>query len=414
LVKALLIVMDGAGDRALKELGGKTPLEVARKPNMDGLAARGITGLMYAIAPGIRPGSDTAHLAIFGYDPYATYSGRGAFEALGAGLELGEGDVAFRTNFATVNEDWVVVDRRAGRYIEGAEELEKALNEIRIESHPEVEIVFKHTVEHRGVLILRGTSLSNKVSDVDPHKLGVRVPKAEPLDNDPSSKVTAEVLNEFTKKSYEVLSKHPLNKERERKGLPPANIVLARGAGKLPKVPSLREKYGLKAATIAGITLIKGVSRALGMEVLEVKGATGGLNTDVNAKFSKALEALNSGYDLVFLHIKGTDAASHDGNVRAKVSMIERIDRALGGFLSKVDLSDLLITITSDHATPITVRDHTGDAVPILMAWDELVSDEVSSFSERACMRGGLHVIRGTDLMNLIANFLGKLEKFGE
>ena len=414
MVKALLIVLDGAGDRALKELRGKTPLEVARKPNIDSLASKGVTGLMYAIAPGIRPGSDTAHLAIFGYDPYKTYSGRGAFEALGAGLELKEGDVAFRTNMATIDDDWRVLDRRAGRYIEGAEGLERALNEIEIASHPEVKVIYKHTVEHRGVLILRGPSLSNKVSDVDPHKVGAKVLKAKPLDNTPEAKITAEVLNEFTRKSHEVLAEHPINKERVKKGLPPANVVLARGAGKLPHIISFKEKYHMKAAAIAGIALIKGIARAVGMDVLEVKGATGGLNTDVKAKFSKALEALRGDYDFVFLHIKGTDAASHDGDVRAKIGMIERVDEVLGWFLSGVDLPDLIIAITSDHATPITVKDHTGDAVPLLIAWDEIVSDDVNSFDERACMKGGLGVLTGKDLMNVIANFMGKLEKFGE
>ena len=412
--RALLVVIDGGADRPLPSLNKRTPFEVAHKPNIDNLAKNGITGIMDPISPGVRVGSDTAHLALFGYNPYEVYTGRGPFEALGAGLELKPGDVAFRCNFATVDENLKVIDRRAGRYIEEADELEKVINSIKIEKYPDVEIIFKHTVEHRGVLILRGSNLSSKVSNTDPHATGVRVAKCVPLENTEAAKRTAEIVNEFTKKVYELLKDHPVNKKRVREGKLPANIVLVRGAGTLYKLKPLCEKYHIKCACIAGIALIKGVAKAVGMNIINVPGATGGLDTNVMAKAKYAVEALKK-YDLVFLHIKGTDAASHDGKAWAKIRMIERIDKAIGYIMNKVDLDDVYIVITSDHATLTEeTRDHSGDFVPILIHGPAVFPDDVKTFSERTCIKGGLGRISGLDLMNIIMNYLNKIEKFGE
>ena len=214
-MKAVLVVLDGVGDRPVKVLGGLTPLQVAEAETLDLVAEKGECGIMDPIAPGQPPGSDTAHLAIFGYDPERCYPGRGAFEALGVGVDLRPGDVAFRCNLATVSDDGVIVDRRAGRIGNvDAEKLSESLKDIRIEGVDGVEAEFIHSSEHRGVLVLRGERLSRMVSDVDPHLTGVKVPKPRPLDDSIEAKRTARALEEFLEKAGRILREHPLNKER--------------------------------------------------------------------------------------------------------------------------------------------------------------------------------------------------------
>ncbi|ADN50588.1 2,3-bisphosphoglycerate-independent phosphoglycerate mutase [Vulcanisaeta distributa] len=412
--RALLVVLDGCADRPVKELGGKTPLEFAVKPTIDRLVAEGSCGLMDVISPGIRPGSDTAHLAIFGYDPYKYYPGRGPFEALGAGLTLNPGDVAFRTNVATVNSDLVVVDRRGGRYIDPAEvkEIENIINnEVLpiLRSKYGIDAVYKQTVEHRGVLVLRG-NVSPHITDTDPHVTGVRVSEAKALSDD--AKVTANYINEFTKLVYEKLSKAEFNEKRRREGKGPINMVLLRGAGSLRNFEPLSLRYRIKPAIIAGVALIRGIGRALGMDAINVDNYIGSKDDDFIAAFQAAARALNN-YDFVFVHVKPTDSMSHDGDARGKAMIIERVDAGIRRFLEEAP-SDTYVFITCDHATPITVREHTGDPVPF-MAWGpDVMRDDVTQFSERACAKGFWSRIRGIDVMNIIANYLGTLEKFGE
>jgi 2,3-bisphosphoglycerate-independent phosphoglycerate mutase len=400
--KAILIVCDGLGDRQIK---GKTPLQRARRPNMNALASKGISGLMHTIAPGIIPGSDTAHLALLSYDPYVCYQGRGVYEALGAGLELEEGDIAFRCNFATVDDMMVVTDRRAGRISGVGPELAKELNGQKVDS---TDIVFKATTEHRGVLVLRGEGLSRNVSDVDPHEANVPVMKSKPLDGTMESKRTAFILNRFTSLSHEVLMDNPINIEREKKGKPPANIVLARGAGAYSRLDSLQDKFGIKSACIAGGALYKGVARAVGMDVIDVKGATGTADTDLMAKAAAAKSAL-SDYDIVFVHVKATDNFSHDGDVNGKIRMIEKIDKMVG-YLMK---TGAYIILTGDHSTPCALKNHCADPLPVTIFGESLRLDGVKKFDEISCMAGGLGRIRGLDVMPLILSYTGRLKIFG-
>ncbi|MCS7385547.1 MAG: 2,3-bisphosphoglycerate-independent phosphoglycerate mutase [archaeon GB-1867-005] len=412
-LKMILIIGDGMADRPVRELTFKTPLEVANTPNMDEIARRGITGLMDVLEPGVPPGSAPAHLAILGYDPYNNYTGRGAFEALGIGLNLSADDVAFRCNFATVNDEFVVIDRRAGRYIHEGDELAKAISGLVLSSTPDVKVLFRHSIEHRAVLVFRGKNLSRMVSSTDPGRTGVRVLEAKPLTNDPSAIRTAKALNEFTMKSHEILMRHPANKRRTSRGLPPANIVLCRGAGTLPKVMSVEEKFNIKSACIAGVALIKGVCKALGFKIIDVPGATGGLNSDLHAKARAAIKALED-HDFILISVKGTDAASHDGLLDEKIRMIERIDEMVGLILDEVDVESICIAITADHASPISVRNHVGDPVPVAILAPTVVPDEVSSFSERASLKGGLGRIRGVNLMPIMLNYSLRGKKFGE
>jgi len=241
-LKVVLVIGDGMADRPLKELGWKTPLEAAHKPSLNHIADVGVCGIMDVISPGIPPGSDTATLALLGYDALKVYSGRGAFEAIGSGINVLPGDVAFRCNFATVNGNFVVLDRRAGRIAnEDASKLAKSLQKIKLKKHLDVEFLFKNTVQHRAALIIRGPKLSSAVSDSDPGKVGEKVLQIKPLDESPEAEFTAKILNELMQKFHEVLKQHPVNEERVRRELPPANIILCRGAGIIPNIKPLLE-----------------------------------------------------------------------------------------------------------------------------------------------------------------------------
>ena len=404
--KILLLIFDGLGDRPVAELGHKTPLEAAPKPALDWFAANGINGLLDPIAPGVRPGSDTSHLALFGYDPYEVYTGRGPFEAAGVGITLEPGDIAFRCNFVTVDEDMKVLDRRAGRIREGTEDLAKALDGIKI---GRVKVIFRAGTEHRGALVLRGKGLSPQVSDTDPHEHGVPVPEAKPLV--PKAKGTAKALNAFTRAAHKALKDHPVNQERVAKGEMPANLVLARGPGQFPDLAPLPEKYGLKAAGIAGVALIKGMCRAVGMDVLEVPGATGGLDTDMVAKAEAALDALGT-YDLVVVNVKAADLCGHDGKASEKIRVIERIDQMMAVLKAKLG-PEIVLAMTADHSTPVALADHSGDPVPVTVFGEGVRVDDVSSFDERSVAKGGLGRIRGRDLMPILMSLANRAEKYG-
>ena len=402
--KAVLIILDGVGDRANPQLDYKTPLQYASTPNLDNMARKSVVGLMDSIAPGIRAGSDTSHLNILGYDPYRVYTGRGPFEAAGLDMDLEPGDIAFRCNFATVDDDMVVIDRRAGRIKEGTDELLKGIDGMVIE---DVKIFVKSGVEHRAALVLRGPGLSPNVSDVDPHDTGIKVREAKPLSND--AEKTARILNEFVKKAHEILKEHPVNRDRVKKGKKPANIILPRGAGMVPHLESFTEKNGLKAACVVGTPLIRGICKLAGITPIEVPGATGGYDTDMVAKMDAVLENLRD-YDFILVNIKATDIAGHDMQPLKKVEVIERIDEAIGHLYENLP-DNVVLIVTADHSTPCTVGDHSGDPVPILIYAPDS-RREGEEFNEISVLRGSLR-IRASDLMDIVKNHTNRAEKFG-
>lgn len=386
-MKALMLICNGIADRPLKELRGKTPLEVARHENMDKLARGGVSGIVDPIAPGVRAGSDTSHLAILGYNPYEVYTGRGPFEAAGLGLELKQDDIAFRCNFATVDENLVVKDRRAGR-ITNTEKLASVINEIKI---PKVRAIFK-SVGYRGALVLRGEGLSHRISDSDPHLVGEKVHPIRPLDNSKEAKYTSELVNTFSKKVYETL-----------KGESPANMLLLRGCGRTPKLEPFEKKYGISGACMATTAIIKGIAKLAGMNVLQVEA-------DYIARGEQALKELGN-VDFLLLNIKEADEAAHDHDFRKKIELIEKIDEMVRQFLEFSRENYLLLL--SDHTTPVSVGDHTGDAVPVTICGPEIRTDDVKEFNERAVTKGGLGRIRGQDLMPILLDLMNKSEKFG-
>lgn len=412
-MKAVLVIADGMADRPLKELDWKTPLEAAHKPSLNHIAKTGVCGIMDPISPGLPPGSDTATLALLGYDALKVYSGRGAFEAIGSGVNVLQNDVAFRCNFATVDNSLVVLDRRAGRISnEDASKLADSLQKIKLEKHSDAVFLFKNTIQHRASLVIRGPKLSTAVSDSDPEKVGEKVSETKALDKSMEARLTAEILNELMQKFREVLKQHPVNKERVKRGLPRANIILCRGAGTIPNIESLSQIYGISATCIGAAPLIRGVCKAAGMKLIDVKGATGTPKTDLMAKAKATVQAFKTN-DFVLLHVKATDVASHDGNIKQKIELIEKIDSMLDYVLNNVDLDSIYLAVTADHTTSSVTRYHEGDPVPIAITGPYVRCDVVEEYDERACAKGGLNRIRGVDLMPILMNLLGKTKKFG-
>ncbi len=411
-MKGIILIMDGMGDRPLKELNNQTPLQAADTPNMDKMAREGITGIMDSIAPGIIPGSDTAHLSILGYDPYEVYTGRGPFEANGVGVNVLPGDIAFRCNFSTADNDLTVTDRRAGRIKEGTKEIVETLNTMKLDDYPDIKIIFKESTGHRAVLVLRGEGLSDKVSDADPKVEGNKPKEVKALDNSAEAKKTADILNQMVKKSYEMVKDHPVNLKRIENNEPPANIIIPRGAGEVPVVESLNEKYEINSACIAETGLIMGIGRFAGMDIIEMDDVTGGIDTNLdNIRDTIIDQVKNSDHDFFLINIDGADEAGHDGQIKEKKEFIEKVDKVVMSELIK--LEDVYIFLTADHSTPISVLNHSGDPVPVIIRGPEVRVDDVNEFSEIACAKGGLCRIRGSDVMNIMMDLMNYAHKFG-
>jgi 2,3-bisphosphoglycerate-independent phosphoglycerate mutase len=407
--KAILLICDGMADRPVPKLGARTPLEAADNVNMNTLALQGECGLMDPIATGIRAGSDTSHLAILGYDPYSAYTGRGPFEAAGIGMDVRKGDIAFRCNFSTVDANMVIKDRRAGRIEHGTDQLAAAVNGMQIE---DVTCYFKESVAHRGALVLRGPGLGAAVTDADPHEDSAKIHDSQACDpGDQASAKTAHIVNEFVRRSYEALKDHAVNKARIAEGNEPANIILPRGAGIAPHIESFEEKYRMKGAAVVETGLIAGIAVYLGMDIIEVTGATGGLDSDVMAMGDAILKALDD-HSFVLCNMKGCDIAGHDGDTDAKVEMIQRMDDVVGMLMESVD-EQTYIALTADHATPISTKDHSGDAVPIAFWGPDVRVDSVQAYDERSVVGGGMVRIKGIDVMNILTQLMNVQEKFG-
>lgn len=405
--KILLVVLDGLGDRPIKELGNKTPLQVAATRNLDWLAEHGASGLLDPIAPGVCPGSDTSHLALLGYDPEAVYTGRGPFEAAGVGIDIRPGDVAFRGNWATVDADWRVMDRRAGRIREGTDRMAASLDGMEVE---DVQVLCRAGTEHRAAVVFRGPGLDPRVTDTDPHEERARVMPAKALH--PDAEKTARVLNEFQKRAHGVLVKHDVNKEREGASQAPANMILTRGAGVFPHISMFGAKYDLRAAAVAGVAIIKGICRSLGLSLVDVPGATGGLDSDFAAKGRAALAALGD-HDFVLVSVKAPDLCGHDGKPTLKTEVLERIDRELVALLKSELKEDTILAVTADHSTPCARKDHSGDPVPLLVFGEGVRTDDVMVYDERSATQGGLGRIRGRDLMPLLLDLADRNVKYG-
>ncbi len=386
--KIILLLIDGLGDIPSEE-GGKTPLEAASIPNMDELTKKGICGLMDPISTGITPGSGPSHLALFGYDPFKYDIGRGVLEALGIGLGMTKKDVATRANFATINEEGIITDRRAGRISsEKCRELCELL-QARIKSIDDVEIVIKPSKEHRFVVLFRGEGLSDRISDTDPQKDGH--PPKEPKSLHTEAKKTEKIVTEFTKRSAELLKSHH-----------PSNFVLLRGFAKYPDIPYMNKLFKIRPAAIATYPMYKGLARLVGMEIIECG--------ETHKEEIKSLKENYPKYDFFYVHIKETDKAGEDGNFSSKTEVLEEVDRYIPEILK---LKPECFVITGDHSTPCKLKSHSWHPNPLILYSQYCGADGVEKFCERECVKGGLGRLDATELMPLmLANAL-KLKKYG-
>jgi 2,3-bisphosphoglycerate-independent phosphoglycerate mutase len=389
--KIILLVLDGLGGLPL-EVDGPTELEAATTPNLDRLAREGSTGMTIPIARGIEPGSGPAHLALFGYDPLVYDIGRGALEAAGIGLSVGPADVAARGNFCTVDEKGLITDRRAGRIpTEKGAEAVRSLKDIRV---PGIQIDVQEVKEHRFALVLRGEGLDPRVSETDPLSTQLAPLPARPEADDPNAKRTADFVNQWIDQAREKL-----------KGHHPANMVTLRGFATDPDLPKFQDIYKLNPACVAVYPMYKGVSRLVGMGIVE----TDAHDTPLD-EFNRVADIWPS-YDFVFCHIKATDSRGEDGNFEAKAAVIEEVDAALPALL---DLNPAVVVVTGDHSTPAKMKQHSFHPVPILIwAPETHRRDEMMGFGERECMKGGLGQFPATDLMPLALAHAKRLGRYG-
>jgi 2,3-bisphosphoglycerate-independent phosphoglycerate mutase len=406
--KILFIVLDGISDRPCPDLNGLTPLSAAKTPVLDKLAAEGCCGIMDTIAPGIRPGSDTAHLALLGYDPHKYYTGRGPLECEGTGIHMEPGMIGFRCNFATISKEGIITDRRAGR-IHDTLALSEAIQKGVDLSGYGVGFSFRSGAGHRAALALKGKGLGHCVSSNDPKKEGVPPLRVKESRQTEADEKTANICNEFVKQSTKILFDHPLNTGRLKKGLNPANIVLMRGAGEMGNFEPFTTKYGLSGSVISAASLITGIGRAVGLEHVHVDGITGSQDSNIAGKIAAAQQELKS-KDFVLVNIKGADESGHDGLAVQKRDFIEKIDTVLEPLLS---LKDSIIIICADHSTPCTIKDHSADPVPVIIRGDGVRMDDVVRFDEYSCAKGGLSRIHGCDLMPIALDLINKAHKFG-
>ena len=391
-MKYIVILGDGMADYPLEELGGKTPLQAADKPNIDFIAEEGKSGMLRTIPAGMDPGSDVANLSILGYDPCRYYSGRAPLEAASIGVKLGDDEVAFRCNLIT-EENGILADFTAGHITsEEAKELIGALNESGLGAGK-----FYAGVSYRHLFVC---DFGEKLKCTPPHDV-----VSEPIDKvliKPEN-AESEVLNKLMHDSKKVLEGHEVNKKRMVNGRKPANMIWLWGQGKKPELELFKDKYGLNGAVISAVDLIKGIGISAGMDVLNVPGATGFYDTVYENKAKYALKALKD-HDYVYVHVEAPDEAAHSGDLELKIKTIEDLDRRLVGRVLDAP-GECAVAILPDHATPVKVKTHTGDAVPFAIMSPFHGRDNVERFDERSAGRGGFGKIEGGEFMKLL---LGK------
>jgi 2,3-bisphosphoglycerate-independent phosphoglycerate mutase len=415
----LYVCLDGLGDDPNSDLDGRTPLEAARTPVLDGMAARGAVGLVHTVGEDIAPESDIAVFAILGYDPRDEHPGRGVLEALGSGMAFEDGDLAYRVNFATTH-DGEIVDRRVGRDLssEDAKALADEVNEKL--ALPGATFDLLATVEHRGALVIRPKSgrLSAEVSNTDPAyrkegSLGValetfepRVAEAEALEDTEEAQHSAELTNAFVEGSARVLEASEVNARRVAEGRLAANVILTRDGGDhIPRLQPIGKRFGPSWGCFVEMPVERGISMVLGMGVVD---APTGLpvREQYSAWAELAAEALG-GYDALYIHIKGPDVPAHDGRAFDKRDVIEAIDEAFfGNLLPRIREDQTVLAVTADHSTSCVRKAHTADPVPLLVTGGGVRPDGVTTFGERAARNGRLGTMAGVQILPRLVELL--------
>ncbi len=405
-MKYIVVLGDGMADYAVPELNNRTPLQCAHKPFIDGLAAKGMLGMVKTVPQGMAPGSDTANLSVMGYDPVVYYSGRSPFEAASMGIPITESDITFRCNLVTLSEEEVYEERvmldHSADEISSAEakeiiaEVSKAFATSYIKFFP--------GISYRHLMLWENGPYDWRLTP--PHDIiGKKVANFLPAGKG------SETVTAMMKKSAEFLMNHPVNRERLKKGLRPANSIWIWGEGKKPLLSSFTEKYGLKGAVISAVDLIKGIGLCAGLESIDVPGATGNIHSNFKGKAEAALIALQKGLDFVYIHLEAPDECGHRSEISNKVKSIELIDSdVVGSLLKSLDTAGepYKLMFLPDHATPLSLRTHTSDPVPFLIYDSENEQHNSGCTYDEACAaKSGLNIEKGHELMNF---FLKNLE----
>jgi 2,3-bisphosphoglycerate-independent phosphoglycerate mutase len=400
-MKYLLIVGDGMADYPVPQLGNKTPLQVACKPNMDSIAAMGRSGLIKNVPDDMSPGSETAILSLLGYDPHIYCTGRGPLEAPARGIKLKEDDSAFRCNLITTKKGRLI-DYSAGHI--STKEAESLIEAIKNAFEKPGQIEFFSGLDYRHFLILRNIPDSRQIICTPPHDAcGAKILNILPKASSKNVEEIVDILNHMILNSEQILENHPVNLSRVRSGRLPANMIWPWGGGPKPSMPSFQKKYSLKAAVISAVDLVKGIGYYAGMEVINVPGATGLSNTNYEGKADNAVKALEKN-DFVFVHVEAPDEAGHIKDCAQKVKTIEDLDKRLVGRILDRIIEPYSIAILPDHPTPLSVGTHTRDPVPFIIYSTASTSDTVQKFDEFSAKKGSFGIVSNDSLVSLLVS----------
>ncbi len=419
-VHIIYVLLDGVGDLPHPDLEGKTPLEAANTPNLDKIAKNGSIGQVISVGKGIAPESDIAVFNMLGYKfLHSDYVGRGVIEAIGVGIDFKDGDLALRGNFSTLNDEGTIIDRRAGRHIERedvkgiAKEIENKINF----SYPNSSVVVAPTIGHRVTVRIRtdGINLSSEITNTDPayarvDGMGVakavgdfmRIEKCLPLEESESSKITANLVNEFTEQSLQIMKESPINQKRGEANKKKLSCILLRDAGnKYPDVTPINEKYSMKFSCIVDMPVELGISDVLKMKAFEAGGLT-----DYEEKARVAAKAMET-QNAIYVHLKGPDEFGHDGDAIGKTKNIEEIDRRFfKTLLENIDSSKVAILISADHSTPCINKGHSDDPVPVLVSGDFLKNDGTTRMTEEQAKKGSIGLLQGAEVVTTALNLI--------
>jgi 2,3-bisphosphoglycerate-independent phosphoglycerate mutase len=403
------ILLDGCSDRPVPALNYTTPLEVANTPHLDRIARRARMGRVITVGKGISPESDIAVFNMLGYSFDKGYPGRGVVESIGAGIDVKDGDLALRANFAT-RLDGKIIDRRAGRDMtaQDAKTLEEELKRVRL---PDADFDFKSTIGHRAVLVIRARApLSAEISNTDPGYVRMKgfgaareakdveaIQKSKPLKTGAASKQAAELLNSFSTQAMKILDEATVNRERKREGKKPANMLLFRDAGaSVPELPSFEEKHGYKGVALVEMPAEVGIALLLKMKMVRVEDSA-----DLAGKARLLKRELREG-TVVYAHIKGPDEFGHDGDFKGKRGNIETIDSEFFGPISELDLRATTLGVSCDHATPCVLKMHSADPVPLLVTGYRGSEEKSCRFTEKDAARGSLGTLSGRAVLRRV------------
>jgi len=412
-IRMIYVLLDGVGDLPHPDLDGKTPLEAANTPTLDKIASKGVIGEVISVGKGIAPESDIAVFNMLGYKfNHAEYAGRGVIEAIGIGIDFKDGDLALRGNYSTLNEEEVIIDRRAGRDIEkeDAEGIAREIEEKIKLSNPDTSVVVSPTIGHRVTVRIRTNSqrLSSKITNTDPAYsniggMGVakavgdflKIEKCLPLEDTEDSKFTASLINEFSEQAIKIMKESEINKKRQEQNKKQLSCILLRDAGnKYPDVIPINEKYGMNFSCIVDMPVELGISEVLKMKAFEAGGLT---DYEEKARVAaKAMETQNS----IYVHLKGPDEFGHDGDAIGKMKNIEEIDqRFFKTLVENIDSSKIAIIISADHSTPCINKGHSDDPVPVLVSGDFIKNDGTTRMTEEQAKKGSIGLLQGAEVV---------------